>query len=115
MVRWVHEDTNINMRNFTFEVDGRKTLAKIHTMDLNDFKCYEEFEIIPYTLNDIMVGRIDINGRFLIPVAESYTHIMNYTTPDNDDALRIIVYRPNTLVKIYEGTKESNKPLKTSS
>jgi hypothetical protein len=29
---------------------------------------------------------------------------MNYTAPDNDDVLRIIVYRPNTIIKIYEGT-----------
>ena len=71
-------------------------------LDINQFKCYNDFDTIPENLNQQIVGRGDITGHYFIPNTNTYTHHMNFTANDLNDIIRIQVIRAKTVVAIYE-------------
>ena len=89
-------------------MDGKKVKGKMHNFDENEFKCYQQYEILPENLNSIAVGNIDISSYYQIPIIEEHFHTMTYIPQMNEDALRVIVDRPSTKISIYkEGSPDS--------
>lgn len=63
--------------------------------------------MLPDNLNSIIVGRVDSSSTYVIPFIEDFRHTISYTPHNNEDALRILMERPNTKIYIYKETIDS--------
>jgi hypothetical protein len=63
LVRWATE--NLYTPYFLqFEMDKKKIKGKMHNFDENEFKCYQQYDLLPEDLNSIMLGNIDISSYY---------------------------------------------------
>lgn len=55
-------------------VDGRQIRVEIDTVDMNEEKCYTDYQIMPEDLKAFGLGSIDMSSYFMIPEIDEYDH-----------------------------------------
>lgn len=76
-IRWA-TDSLYTAYYLQFDLDNKKVKGKMHNFDENEFKCYQQYDILPEDLNTVVIGHVDMSSYYHIPIIEEYIHQMTY-------------------------------------
>ena len=101
-IKWTIAD-NFIKHFLMVDIDKKGLKIPMETFDKNELQCVVEYSSLPSVIKSFNYERIDFNGYYQIPIIEEYEHIMEYSPEKGQDSLRVVVERPNTKIKLFEG------------